>query len=483
MRIIVMKISAKKIEQEVLLLTLAFVMSGGIGCAKSNLKSSCMQGEWQECSCDGKGVQNGLRVCVDGRDFSECACGPLGENISSAGRSSSDAGRAGTGGIGMGKGGAGGSGASMTASGAAGKTADPKGTGATTATGYGGTAFAAVGVGGNVGSGGVADVTQANGGSAVIGSGGTGNGVTGAGGSQPAANGGTSAIGENGASIAAAGGVGSTVEPYKYFCTAAPTALPTPSEPCPTMATTYSSDGTTSTPLTFKGKRVELIVGTKPTPESKGPLVFYWHPLGDSAFNMLYGMAPQYNPGILERGGVMAAIYSDLPTDGGTIAPQWDEAHLVAADEVVACAIQQIGIDTCRIHAGGFSAGGLMATQMSYRRSNYLASVVIYSGGINAIYPAPTPQDPANKFAAMIAHGGDSDVVSGLDFQAASINYRDDLRNQGHFAFICNHGGGHDVPESIAASAWQFYRDHPYGVTPEPYQGGLPASFPSYCSL
>ena len=30
---------------------------------------------------------------------------------------------------------------------------------------------------------------------------------------------------------------------------------------------------------------------------------------------------------------------------------------------------------------------------------------------------------------------------------------------------------------------WQFMKDHPFGVTPEPYANGLPASFPSYCKI
>jgi hypothetical protein len=29
---------------------------------------------------------------------------------------------------------------------------------------------------------------------------------------------------------------------------------------------------------------------------------------------------------------------------------------------------------------------------------------------------------------------------------------------------------------------WQFFKDHPYKVDPEPYQS-LPATFPSYCKL
>jgi hypothetical protein len=34
----------------------------------------------------------------------------------------------------------------------------------------------------------------------------------------------------------------------------------------------------------------------------------------------------------------------------------------------------------------------------------------------------------------------------------------------------------------VAPQAVQFFLDHPYGVTPEPYTT-LPAGFPAYCSI
>ena len=42
---------------------------------------------------------------------------------------------------------------------------------------------------------------------------------------------------------------------------------------------------------------------------------------------------------------------------------------------------------------------------------------------------------------------------------------------------------GHTVPASGRDSAYKFLQDHPFGVSPEPYEKGLPAGFPSYCSL
>jgi hypothetical protein len=94
----------------------------------------------------------------------------------------------------------------------------------------------------------------------------------------------------------------------------------------------------------------------------------------------------------------------------------------------------------------------------------------------------PPNQDPNNKFAAMIFHGGATDEVI-IGFQQISEQYQADLEGKGHFAFICDHGGGHTIPVDARPSVWEFLQAHPFGTQPSPYAGSLPASFPSYCSL
>jgi dienelactone hydrolase len=153
-------------------------------------------------------------------------------------------------------------------------------------------------------------------------------------------------------------------------------------------------------------------------------------------------------------------------------------------DEIVACAIKNVGIDVRRIHATGMSAGGLKTAQVSLRRSGYLASVVVYSGGLTQ-GDMPPDQDPTNPVAAMILYGGASDIspVDGINYTAASTSYRDLMRTRGSFAFLCNHGGGHSVPNDSQASAWRFMQDHPFGTKPSPYAMKLPMGFLRYCSL
>jgi hypothetical protein len=50
---------------------------------------------------------------------------------------------------------------------------------------------------------------------------------------------------------------------------------------------------------------------------------------------------------------------------------------------------------------------------------------------------------------------------------------------------MCDHGRGHRIPTEFGSGgwAWNFFSTHPYKVAPEPYEGGLPGGFPSYCRI
>ena len=298
----------------------------------------------------------------------------------------------------------------------------------------------------------------------------TGAGTTGAGG-----DGGTTGVGGTGGtggmgSTGGAGGAPPHLEPDPAF-------LPEATGPCPEFV-----DGTITVTPDGKARDVQIWISDA-AQTLDGPLIFYWHGTGGSPINQPPNALGAANvEAILAEGGIIAAAHHDpaagtfpwfLTTGSGP------EDDLRVADEVLACAIEKVGIDKRRIHSIGMSAGGLNTTQMSYRRSGYLASVVTYSGGLLG---APPDQDPTNKFPAMIFHGGPSDQVV-IGFQAASEAYRDALTDAGHFAFICDHGMGHTIPTDAVDSVRQFFVDHPFGTTPSPYAGGLPTGFPSYCSL
>ncbi len=218
-----------------------------------------------------------------------------------------------------------------------------------------------------------------------------------------------------------------------------------------------------------------------------GPIVFYWHGTGGSPDEALTGLGSDTIDAIKAAGGIVAAPYHDpgagtYPWFLTTYPLQVREDDLRVADEILACALEKIGIDTGRIHSIGTSAGGLQTSQFSFRRSNYIASVVTYSGGIWACNFPPPNQDPSNKFAAMIFHGGVNDIVI-ISFKAASECYKNLLTTNGNFAFICDHGKGHTIPSGVQNDVWQFFQDNRYGFDPSIYESGLPADFPSYCGL
>ena len=85
--------------------------------------------------------------------------------------------------------------------------------------------------------------------------------------------------------------------------------------------------------------------------------------------------------------------------------------------------------------------------------------------------------------ALMTMHGGASDMVI-VTFSQTSATLDMQFKSAGGFVVNCNHGGGHcQAPRDLQAAGWVFMKDHPYGVSPEPYGTTLPSTFPSYCKI
>lgn len=255
--------------------------------------------------------------------------------------------------------------------------------------------------------------------------------------------------------------------------------LPTAAGACPDL--THSGTVMVS-PAGIAARPVQIWVSDAAA-TMDGPLVLVWHGAGGSPAEASYILGDTAMAAILAAGGIVAAPAHDpantqLPwfLDLGTA-----EDDLFVADEIVACAHLSIGVDTSRIHAVGFSAGALHTTQMSYRRAGYLASVVTYSGGLTGSRP-PDRDVPDARFAAMILHGGESDVVV-VSFQRTSETYLRAIEVAGDFGFVCNHGMGHTVPAAARDSAWHFLEAHPFGQLPRAYADGLPADFYAPCML
>lgn len=238
-------------------------------------------------------------------------------------------------------------------------------------------------------------------------------------------------------------------------------------------------------PATLKTKRKVRVWLSHESKAKKGPLVFYWHgeTTASSEARMALGTTIR---DITELGGIVVAPFSD-PEAGDA---SWFLAKdsnkdkrmddLLLTDEILACAIKNVGVDLRHIHAIGMSAGGLHTAQMSYLRSNYIASVASYSGGL--IKDDLTMQEPNNQSSAMILHGGNSDVAQ-AKFKESSERYLQKLRRDGHFGFICDHGQGHQIARDASSHVWTFLQDHPFNVRPKPYQAALPKDFLEYCKL
>lgn len=247
----------------------------------------------------------------------------------------------------------------------------------------------------------------------------------------------------------------------------APSTLPSPKETCQPFVT---GD------MTFLGSKVKIWAGA---PSGHGPLVFYWYATFSSVAEVASGLGQAAIDDITSQGGVVAAMYTTTGQGQNTGDNVWYTGDFDVADEIVACAVHEQQIDTRQIHSIGFSAGGLQTGMMAYMRSSYIASVVTYSGGSFS----STLQDPSNTPDMMCQHGDTGSDVVVIDFAKASAATEADIKSKGGFAVDCNHGGGHLIPAADVPSSWRFMKDHPFKVSPEPYSGGLPAGFPTYCTI
>lgn len=258
----------------------------------------------------------------------------------------------------------------------------------------------------------------------------------------------------------------------------APMLLPEATETCPEIRS-----GT----MTFLGQSVRVWAGS-PSASASGPLVIYWHATGGVPEEAVSGLGQAAIDEITAEGGMIAAQAQTTGKGTNTGNNVWFTGDFEIADEIVACAIEQLHVDTRRIYASGFSAGGLQTAWMSYERSGYLAAVVPYSGGLTGLAgivltPVQMPQDPSNVPAAMAVHGRAGADVVVLDFAIQSRAYLTDVTTKGGFGVECDHGGGHMIPADIAAATWQFMKAHPFKAKPSPYAAGLPATFPEYCEI
>lgn len=229
--------------------------------------------------------------------------------------------------------------------------------------------------------------------------------------------------------------------------------------------------------VTVLGQQVTLTVGPK---GKKGPMVFYWHGTGSTPAEARSGLGNGWSE-ILAQGGVIASFSTSTKKGQNTGNNVWYTGDFEMADQLLACAVEQQLVDPRRVYTAGCSAGGLQASAMVYGRSSYLAAAMPNSGG--TVFPYQL-EDPSHIPPVIATHGAQGRDVVIVDFSQTTARQAKDIAAKGGFFVECDHGGGHcGSPAAVKNAQWEFLKAHPFGVTPEPYAGGLPASFPSFCKV
>jgi hypothetical protein len=109
------------------------------------------------------------------------------------------------------------------------------------------------------------------------------------------------------------------------------------------------------------------------------------------------------------------------------------------------------------------------------------------SGGTTFQYTMQDKHVPS----LITTHGKMGTDVVVVDFSMTSATEDKDIASKaagsmppGGYVIDCDHGGGHcGAPANDIAAQWQFCKDHPFGVSSDPYASGLPSSFPTYCKV
>ena len=251
-------------------------------------------------------------------------------------------------------------------------------------------------------------------------------------------------------------------------------------------------------------REFRVLVPRSYDPSREWPVMFAWHWLNASSNSFVRDGELE---SAVEEMGFIAVLPDKRISADGRKSYQFDwpfietntgntEAELVFFDDMLACVGEQFRVDRSRIYAIGVSAGALWVTYLSTtERARHFAAMESLSGGLGEIPNVwqMQYQPQPNKFPAIVLWGGSSDWLV-LNFERASMNYRDALRADGHFVVECIHNAGHAIPPIMAPpgsntrfySLWRFMLDHPYGIEAgeSPYlTSGLPAGFPPWCRI
>ena len=256
---------------------------------------------------------------------------------------------------------------------------------------------------------------------------------------------------------------------------------------CPTFtngAMTFNSAG-----------RSRSMTVTLPADPTNAPVVFIYHGNGDTSANIssffrAQTVADQLGALVIAPQsccGMMSWPFLDVDPSEYPQVPfpiEEDPApDLSLFDDVLSCLDEAYGIDRRRVYATGFSAGGLWATYLVLHRAQYRASAAVFSAGVGL---AVRPTTPETKVPVLVGHGGPNDsfnlMILQVFFQEHAEAFYDLLTPEGHFAALCNHGTGHDMPFDGPNWLYTFLFAHEFGQVESPLKDPAQrGAFPSYC--
>jgi predicted esterase len=234
-----------------------------------------------------------------------------------------------------------------------------------------------------------------------------------------------------------------------------------------------------NTTITFMGLAgIQIAAGAKPAAAS-APMLIYWHGTGSNAGEFATMAAPVAT-GVTAAGGVIVSFNGTTGGDLNSGTFIFGAGDLKLVDQLVACAVRDHGIDPRKIYTMGCSAGGLMSAATAALRSSYIAAAAPNSGGFPVLTPA---FENGHTPALMTVHGKKGSDVVVIDFADASALADMTFKQRSGFVIDCDTGGGHCGGSPLAGDVWKFFQAHPFGVSPEPWAGGLPAGFSAQCKI
>jgi predicted esterase len=211
-------------------------------------------------------------------------------------------------------------------------------------------------------------------------------------------------------------------------------------------------------------------------------VVFVWHPLGGTSRYMnqwldLEGFAAEYN---------VVVVAPDSRDDNLFEWDFWtDQTYDVTMyDDLRTCLSQELDVDLTRFSSTGMSAGALWTSELAQIRGDTLATILTFSGGTSdEFFPYQTG---AGSFPALLAYGGESDQynagVTTLHFDESTLDFASHLYEDGHDVVLCNHEGGHDIPDEGRDMMATWMLPQAYDQ-PNPFADGDLTGLPDYCQV